>query len=157
MQQSIAGHRGDTSTAFLAPEHRETLACTRRTEHLAIVAVPRALEPLIGIVLTLQHQKLLHLWVAALNLVAPRPAMVSQVIAAAVRDAEVDEITERCGRFLDLAWRVLDVQVEDDAGIPIARPGQKRLVVFFDQANRAVDDVGSPRPEYVARRFCVCE
>ena len=45
----------------------------------------------------------------------------------------------------DRLRRVLDVQIEDDARIAIARPRQKRLVVFLDQADGAVDDVGAWR------------
>ncbi len=41
--------------------------------------------------------------------------------------------------------RVIDVQIEHDAGEPVARPRQKRLVVALDEPHRAVDEVGATR------------
>ena len=67
--------------------------------------------------------------------------MVGEVIAAAVLNAEIDERAKRVGGRRNAFRRVLDVQVENDARIRLARPRQKRLVVLLDQAHRPVDDV----------------
>ena len=72
-------------------------------EHLAVVAIPVALEHLAGVVLALERQERAHLGIAALHLVLARPAVIGQVVAAAVRDAEIDERAERVGRASDSA------------------------------------------------------
>ena len=70
-----------------------------------------------------------------------------------MRDADIDQIAERARRRLDRRGRVLDVQVEDDARVPLARPGQERLVVLFDEPDRPVDDVRVAAAERAARIF----
>src|SRR5262245_66235815 len=79
--------------------------------------------------------------------------MVRQIVAAAMRDAEIDEIAERLGSRIDRLRRVLDVQVEDDARVPLARPRQKGLVILLDEPDGAVDDVRTPGSERAAGIF----
>ena len=105
------------------------------------MAVPVAREALVGVVLALGGEELPHARVAALDLVAPRPAVVGEEVAAAARSGEVDEPAERVRRVRDAVRRVLDVEVQDDAGPRLARPGEHRLVVALDQSHRPVDDV----------------
>jgi len=51
-------------------------------EHPLVVPIPFALEPLFRIILSLQAQELWELWVARLDLLPCRIAVVGEVIAA---------------------------------------------------------------------------
>src|SRR5687767_10369477 len=66
------GSRGAALVVFLSPEHHP------------VVPVPRALEQLLRIVLALEGKKLTDLRIASLDLILARPAVIRQVIAAAV-------------------------------------------------------------------------
>src|SRR5437773_11768534 len=112
-----------------------------------MVPVPSALKQLVWIVLPLPREELAHLWIASLHLILPRPAVICQVVAAAMCDPEIDQIAEGVVRRLDRLRRVVDVQVEDDARVAVARPGQERLVVSFDHPDRAVNDVRAALPQ----------
>ena len=48
--------------------------------------------------------------------------------------------------------RVLNVKIEDDARVALARPAEQGLVVGLDQPDRAVDHVGVSAAEQGARR-----
>src|ERR1051325_10956598 len=109
--------------------------------HALVVPVPLALEELVRVVLALELEELRHLRVAGVDLAAQRVAVVGGVVAAAVAQPEVDQAPQRVGAADHPAGGVLDVQVEDDAGVGLARPGEEALAVLLDQAHRAVDDV----------------
>jgi hypothetical protein len=64
-------------------------------KQVAIVSVPVALEHFVRIVHGLERQKLPHLRVTALDLIPAGPAVVGEVVTAAVRDAQIDELPER--------------------------------------------------------------
>jgi len=61
------------------------------------------LEDLVGVVASLDCQELTHLRIAALDLIATRPAVIRQIVAAVVRNAEVDELPERLRGRLEQA------------------------------------------------------
>src|SRR5262245_61012723 len=109
--------------------------------HALVMAVPLALEELVGIVFALELEELRHLRIAGIDLAAQRVAVIGRVVAAAVAQAQVDQAPQRVGAADHAAGGVLDVQVEDDAGVGLARPGEEALAVRLDQAHRAVDDV----------------
>ena len=94
-------------------------------EHRPVMAPPVALEPLLRVVLQLAPQELGELRIRRLHLIAARPAVIGQEIAAAMTDRHVDQRTERVGAAVDAGRRVLDVQVEDGARPAVARPGRK--------------------------------
>src|SRR5687767_11331640 len=110
--------------------------------------VPLALVELLRIVLALELEELLELGIAGVDLAAQRVAVVGRVVAAARAKADVDQAPQRVGAADRAAGRMLDMQVEDDAGVGLARPGEEALVVLLDEAHRAVDDV-----EVVAARM----
>src|SRR5260221_3450602 len=96
-------------------------------EHGLVETIPVALEALLGFVLALSLQELDELRVAGLDLGPRRPVMVGQVVAAAVLDGPVDEAAEVAGRPLERFGVVRRVQVEDDGGVALLRPGQEAL------------------------------
>ena len=73
-----------------------------------VVTIPLALETLLRIMLPLEAQELRELWVAGFDLLAGCPAVIGEVVAAAVADRVVDQAAEgrrravsgppRCGR-----------------------------------------------------------
>ena len=93
--------------------------------------IPRAQQSLLRVISTLQGEKLAHLRITFLHLVAPRPPMVGEVVAATARGPQVDERPERIGGTVDAGCCVLDVQVENDARPGLARPREKALVIFL--------------------------
>src|SRR5206468_6385459 len=105
-------------------------------EHRSIMAIPLALEALVGIVFLFQAEELRQLRVAPLDLRAGSIPVVGQVVASAARDPHVYERTKGVGRPVDALRRVDHVQIEDDAGIPVGRPREKGLVVFFAETDR---------------------
>src|SRR6058998_4182276 len=92
-------------------------ALQQLSEHAFVVAVPVALESLLGIVAPLGAEKLRELWVARLHLLARREPMIGQVVAPAVADPGVDELPEFRSRALEPRGAVDDVHVEDHARI----------------------------------------
>src|SRR2546422_870569 len=109
-----------------------------------MVAIPVALKHLIRIVLLFQPQKLANLWITAFKLILARPPAIRQVVAPAVADPEIDEVAERVRRAIERGGRMLDMQIEDHAGIAVARPSQTRLVILLNQADCPVNHVGLP-------------
>src|SRR5712691_4232141 len=125
-------------------------ALQQLSEHAFVVAVPVALESLVGIVAPLGAEKLRELRVARLYLLARREPMVGQVVAPAVADPRVDELSEFRGRALEPSGAVDDVQVEDHACVRLFGPGKKTLVVLLDETDGAVDEGGALRAEPLA-------
>src|SRR6187455_2342443 len=74
------------------------------------------------------------------------PAVLGQVVASAELDGPIDQPAEVGRRLGNALGRVLDMKVENDAGPALACPRQYCLVVSFDDANRAVDDVDAVLP-----------
>src|SRR3989454_1416292 len=109
------------------------------SKHAFVVAVPVALESLVGIVAPLGAEKLRELWVARLYLLTRREPMVGQVVAPAVADPRVDELPEFRSRALEPRGAVHDVQVEDHTRVRLFGPGKKALVVPLDETDGAVD------------------
>src|SRR6185295_15939325 len=157
-QRSIGGSQVTPQNATIAwPATRRTKSASRvqsraiterrkpgslvPEEHPLVVPVPLALEELVGIVLALELEEFRHLRVAGVDLAAQGEAVVGGVVAAAVAQAQVDQAPRRVGAADHAAGGVLDVQVEDDAGVGLARPGEEALAVLLDQAHCAVDDV----------------
>src|SRR5687767_5678248 len=107
--------------------------------HPFVVPEPLALEELLRVVLELELQEILQLGIAGVDLAAQRIAVVGREVAAAVLEADVDQAAEHVARLDQAAGVVLDVHVEDHAGVGLARPGQEALAVLLDQADGAVD------------------
>src|SRR5262245_17141501 len=106
-----------------------TLAPSQQAAH---VAVPRALEEFCGVVLALQCKKRSDHWIPALDLILPGPTVVGQVIGSAVRETEIDQRAKRVGGMAQAQRRMFDVEVEKHACIPLACPGEVRLVIALD-------------------------
>src|SRR5437016_11087363 len=125
-------------------------ALQQLSKHAFVVAIPVALESLVGIVAPLGAKKRWELWVARLHLLTRREPMVSQVVAPTVADPRVDELPEFRGRALEPRGAVHDVQVEDHARVRLFGPGKKALVVPLDETDGAVDQWGALRAEPLA-------
>src|ERR1041385_7766889 len=120
------------------------------SEEVLVVAVPVALEEFVGIVALLQAQELTELCIARFHLLARGVLVISQIITPSTADRHVDETTKRRRRMLLSFGGVDDMEVEDDTGIGLCRPGQKTFLVALDQPNRAVDDVHLILAEIIA-------
>src|SRR5688572_1415870 len=148
-QRSIGGSQETSARATRAwPATLKTKSASSaqsrllgRLKHLLVVPVPLALEQLLRVVLALELEELLQLREARVDLAAQAVAVVGRVIAAAVLDADVDQPPEHVARLDQAARGVLDVHVEDHAGVGLARPGEEGLAVLLDQPDGAVDDV----------------
>ena len=68
------------------------------------MAIPIALEALVRIVFALQFQELAHARMARLHLVTPRPAVVRQILAAAVLNRDIDQASERVRAGDETLW-----------------------------------------------------
>ena len=66
-------------------------------EHRPVVAVPVPLEPLLRVIAALEPQKLGKAGVTGLDLLPRRPAVIGQVVAAAISERVVDEQAEGGG------------------------------------------------------------
>src|SRR6185503_17296166 len=93
-------------------------------QHPDVVLVPVAREQLFGIVVTLPIEKLPHAWMATFDLRASGPPVIGEVIAAAKIGGAINQTPEIVLRFLDPRGAVVDVQIEDNAGPWLARPGE---------------------------------
>src|ERR687891_1630678 len=56
-------------------------------------------------------------------------------------DRPIDEALEVSGRFFQSLWSMDHVQIKDDAGVRFFGPGEKALVIPFDETENAKDDV----------------
>ena len=91
-------------------------------------------------------EEFLDAWMAGGELPGIGPSVIGEVVAAAVLDRAVDQTAEIGRGFRDAFGRVLDVQVEDDAGPTLTGPREHGLVVILDHADGAVDDVDAVLP-----------
>src|SRR5260370_28922956 len=91
-------------------------------EHLLVVTIPIALEPLGGIILPFRTKKLGELRIARLHLFPGSPAMVGQIISTVAANGHVNEAPEGVRCILQPLRCVQHVQIEDHAGIRLARP-----------------------------------
>jgi hypothetical protein len=82
-------------------------------KHLLVVPIPFALEPVLRIILSLEAQELSELWIARLDLLPCRIAVVGEVIAAVPADGQVDESPEGVRGALLPFRAMLRVKVED--------------------------------------------
>src|SRR5690349_16469221 len=110
-------------------------------EHLLVMPVPLALETLFGIIVSLAAQKLLKLRITGLHLLSRSVPVIGEIVTSAPPDAHVDQPPERIRRMLQPFGAVLRVQIKDDAGVLVFGPWQITLVVLFDQADGAIDQV----------------
>src|SRR5579872_3718673 len=109
-------------------------------EHAAVVPVPLRLEALLGIEMKLAAQQLRELRIAGQNLLASGEPMIGEVEAAAEPYRLVYQAAECPRGALDARLRMIHVNVEDNAGVALLRPGKEGLPVHLDKADRAVDD-----------------
>src|SRR5437773_10345907 len=112
----------------------------RPREKLPIISIPIALKTFRAIVLCFQTEKLLELRVARHEPLGFRELVVSQVIASAASDSQIDQTAKGPRRRFDSSWCMQREEIEDDARIRFFGPRQKALIVFFDQSYCAVDD-----------------
>src|SRR5437762_9334632 len=112
----------------------------RPREKLPIISIPVALKPFRGIVLCFQTEKLLELRVARHDLLGFRELVVSQVIASAASDTQIDQTAKGTRRRFDSSRCMQREKIEDDARIRFFGPRQKALIVLFDQSYCAVDN-----------------
>ena len=116
---------------------------TSAAEKPLVVPEPVAREHPAGIEPVFLGDELAEPRVARQRLGGGRPAVIGQVVAAAELDRAIDETAEVPAAAFDAIGRMVDVQVEDDTGPALTRPGEHRLIVLFDDADGAVDDVGA--------------
>src|SRR5438552_4118337 len=122
----------------------------RPREKLPIISIPLALKPFRAIVLCFQTEKLLELRVGRHDLLGFRELVVSQIIASAASDSQIDQTAKGARRRLDSSRCVQREEIEDDARIRFFGPRQKAFIVFFDQSHCAVDDDCPVRAEQFA-------
>jgi hypothetical protein len=67
--------------------------------------------------------------------------MIGEEVTAIVMDGDVDEALKCRSRVRHAPSIMIDVQVEDDAGIAFAGPREECLGVTFDQAHGSIDEV----------------
>src|SRR5215471_19526725 len=108
-------------------------------EHLPVVAVPVALKDFCRIVLALGRQEFRELWIASFHLLAISKPVVSEVVAAAVLDRQIDQQAESAGGVLDALRIMRDVKIEDHACVAVLGPGKEALVILFNQADNSVN------------------
>lgn len=95
--------------------------CTRSRrlrlgEKRAVVAVPVAGKNVAGIVMVLEPEKLAKLRVAGLDLRTRGPAMVGEIKAAAMSDAEIDQAAKDLLGGGEPRRRMRDAEIKNDAG-----------------------------------------
>jgi hypothetical protein len=78
---------------------------------------------------------------ALLDLIPCGPSVIRQVVAAIQIRGAIDEASKVVFGFANARRAMIDMKIEDDAGPVFASPGQHTLIVFFNEANRSVDDV----------------
>src|SRR5262245_59262224 len=131
---------------------RRILSPPRSAKHRPVVAVPVALEALVGVPEALEAQELGELGIGGRDLRARGVTVIREEIAAAVGERDVDQAPEVVGRPGQRLRRVLGVEVEDHARVAVARPRQERLAVALDQPHGAVDHVHGEGPGVAADR-----
>jgi len=99
----------------------------------------------------LEREELADSWVGGEDLRAIDEAVVGEVETATSAERQVDQCAEGARGELDACGGVVDVQVEDDARVEVACPGEDRLVVLADEADGAVDDLGTALAEELGR------
>lgn len=112
-----------------------------QVEAQADLVEPIAAEPSIRIVLKLFGNAGFELRVGCEQLLFCGISMIRQIIGAAHRKSNLDQRTQRLFAAQDGNLIVIDVQIENDAGEVVSGPGKKSLVVLFDHAHSAVNDV----------------
>src|SRR5512146_732680 len=125
----------------------------RILEHGPVMPIPIALKPLAWVESTLELQKFRQLRIAGLDLLAAGPLVVGQKITAAPFPGQVDQTAERVRGLLNSLRRMRHVQIQDGTGPWLLRPGEKRLVVPLDQADRPVDHLHHVRPKIFPHVF----
>src|SRR5262245_43769299 len=126
---------GHTDPSVVTPRDPDAGSRAGRTgEQIAVVSIPLALEAPLGVVLLLELEEFGEARMAALDLLARRPAVIGQVIAAPVLDRPIDEPPKILSRLLQPLRRVGDVHIEDNAVPGLPRPGKEALVVLLDEA-----------------------
>src|SRR5688500_15776067 len=105
--------------------------------------VPVAHENLMWIEALLFLEKVRQFGIAGEDLIACRPFVVGKIVAATIIDGDLDQAAEGAFGLFDTALGVFHAKIQNDAGPRLARPGEKRLLIALDQANRAVNDFPS--------------
>src|SRR4051812_35075384 len=103
------------------------------------MTVPIALECPGGIEPQLGCENRGKRWMRRQHLGLRRPAVIGEIIASFESQRAINQTAKRVLRVSDLSRLVVDMQVEDDAGPPLPRPGERRFVVRFDQPYCSVD------------------
>src|SRR5687768_12236357 len=101
--------------------------------------------------MSFEFEKVAKLRIAGCYLLFCSEFVVGEIKIAVKVEGQVDQSAQRGLRLFQTFGRVIDVQIEDDAGVGAIGPGQKGFVVLLDQADRAVDDAASSAPEQGSR------
>jgi hypothetical protein len=109
------------------------------------MAIPIALEDLVRIVAALEAQELGHLRVALFDLLAARPSVVGEVIAAAELDGAVNKTAEVVGRLAQAALIMIHMQVHNDTDPRFSRPGEHAFIIFLNETDRPVNELRTAR------------
>ena len=114
------------------------------------VAIPVALENSFGIEPALRGEELPDRGMRGFDLRGVREAVIGEEVAAAMAQGQIDEPAKVIGGARHILATVVDVQVEDHAGVVFARPGQRGFVLRFDEPDRAVDEIDAVQAEIAA-------
>src|SRR5687767_14341673 len=114
------------------------------------MAVPIAAKACVGVIATLEGEELTEAGIRRFDLLARRVAVIREVKAPTKREGGVVEPAEGPGGSLDAGGGVVRAEVEDDARVVAAGPGQERRLVAKDRADRAVDVFDARRAQHVA-------
>ena len=117
------------------------------------MAPPVALEELAGVVDFLLSEEIAELRVSALDLRPPRPTVIGEEKRSAEIERRVDQGPEGVCGALDAGFRVLRVEIENDASVVPACPSEETFGVAPDEPNGAVDDRRAGKPQEIGGRF----
>src|SRR5262249_35197167 len=88
-------------------------------KHLAVIAIPRALNSLARVILPLELEEFDDLRISGEDLLARGVAVIGQEVAAAHGDRPTEERAEVAAGLGDSFRRVVDVQVAEHADLPL--------------------------------------
>ena len=109
------------------------------SEEAVVVLPPIAGESTFRIMTSLFLQEFDDPWMGFENLVLPGPTVIGEVVGSSESGGQVDQTTEGLRGACDPFLIVIDMEVEDDAGIVSASPGEEALGVLLNEPDRSVN------------------
>src|SRR5687768_17827267 len=110
-------------------------------EYLFIMAIPVALKTFLGIVLLFQAKEIYKLRITRFNLLPRGPAVISKIIPSVELDCPVNDSPKIFGGLFLSFFRVAYVKITDNANRRLPGPGQKALVILFNESNCAIGHI----------------